>query len=99
MHIPKIDGPPKSVANLFTTLAPPRLIQQQQNWDENIFERALTIIIKSRSFFKDVNHLSPHLLALVNEYRIVASSNAHYQLENQLFIKRSHTHKDQKSPS
>ena len=39
MHIPKIDGPPKSVANLLcTTLAPPRLIQQQQNWNEIIFE-------------------------------------------------------------
>ena len=51
MHIPKIDGPPKSVANLlYTTLAPPRLIQQQHNWDQIIFEIVLTIIIKSRCY-------------------------------------------------
>ena len=50
MHIPKIDGPPKSVANLLcTTLAPSRLIHQQHNWNEIIFEGALTDRQKSRT--------------------------------------------------
>ena len=65
MNISKIDGPPKSVANLLcTTLATPRLIQQQHNWDEIIFQRALSIDYhhKIKTLYKDVNQLLIYLL-------------------------------------
>ena len=59
MNISKIDGPPKSVANLLcTTLATPRLIQQQHNWDEIIFDYHHKI----KTLYKDVNQLLIYLL-------------------------------------